>query len=160
MKDSKLLRFLFGYCVIITTVLLIYFDKSSIYDAIPRFDMMKLKVIAARCGRFPTVEHVTIDNLYWQVLQMPNGFISIYNAYLDLRQNKSVVRVLVLAHGGNLSTDQLYCQLWRDETTAATAVRPSEIMLMWGELSFLFVRVLMKNFIQLEGLERKQLSML
>jgi hypothetical protein len=139
MKDSKFLILVIGYCVIIATCFLLYFDKTSIFDRFTRFQLIKQKVFDGSCGRFPTDEHVTIDNLYWQVLQTPNGFVNLYNAYLDLRQNKSVVRINVLAREAKLTTDQLYCQLWSDETKAATAVRPSEVLLMWSEFESSFV---------------------
>jgi hypothetical protein len=129
MKHSKLFYFVIGYCVLVSTLLLIFLDKSSLFDTISKFELKKVET----CGRFPSAEYVTIDNLYWQVLQTPNGFVNIYNAYLDLRQNKSVVRINVDAICLNESR-KFYCQFWKDEVSAPTVVKATEKLLAWREM--------------------------
>ena len=87
------------------------------------------------CSRFPTSEHVTVDNLYWQVLEHSRGFLRLMNAYLDQRQNKSAIRINVSSMLIN-KTDIFHCQFWFDDKSPPTIVKATEVLLMWGELDF------------------------
>jgi hypothetical protein len=48
------------------------------------------------CGRWPQEQDITIDNIIWQVLSIPKGFYKLMNAYLDTRENKTIVRVSLI----------------------------------------------------------------
>ena len=84
------------------------------------------------CGRYPSSEHVTVDNLYWQVLEHSRGFLRLMNAYLDLRQNKSVVRINANSKKLN-ATHIFHCQFWNDDKSLSTVVKATEVLLMWGQ---------------------------
>lgn len=112
------------------------------------FNSNRLKSIkneTKTCGRFPQEEDVTVDNLIWQVLQLPKGFVKILNAYLDTRQNKTVVRINV--NSVILSKfDVFYCQFWFDDDlnketgkSNPTVVKATEVLLMWGDSGKLFL---------------------
>jgi hypothetical protein len=86
------------------------------------------------CGRFPTEAQITVDNLFWQILELPKGFVNILNAYVDLRQNKSVVRVNVISFELNVNvTDVIHCQMWFGEEKSPKVVRAREVLLIWSE---------------------------
>lgn len=119
------------YCFVVIVICMILLDKSKTFNILPKFIKVDLNS-SERCGRFPTEEHVVIDNLYWQILELPKGFLNILNAYLDLRQNKSVVRInvnSVLLNESNV----FYCQFWYDEVSPPAVVKASEVLLMWSE---------------------------
>jgi hypothetical protein len=40
---------------------------------------------SSQCGRYPQKSDILIDNVNWQVLQIPIGFVYILNAYMDKR---------------------------------------------------------------------------
>lgn len=87
-----------------------------------------------QCGRLPKEENITINNFIWQVLEIPKGFYKLMNAYLDERENKTIVRVSVI--GGDqldIKTDVIYCQFWFDEVpgTQPTVVKATQFIMMW-----------------------------
>lgn len=85
------------------------------------------------CGRFPEKEHITVDNTIWQLMELPKGFVRILNAYLDTRQNNSVVRLNV--HSVHLNeSDVFYCQFWFDDVTEPTVVQATEVLGMWSKV--------------------------
>jgi hypothetical protein len=81
------------------------------------------------CGRFPTEQHITIDNVIWQVAEHPRGLVKILNAYLDLRQQKSVVRINVNSIALN-NSDIFHCQFWDENGNQLSVVRSTEILQM------------------------------
>lgn len=84
-----------------------------------------------KCGRFPQEKDITIDNTIWQVLEISKGFVKILNAYLDTRQNKSVVRINV--NSVNLTeSDVFFCQFWFNDSSNPIVVEATETLLMWG----------------------------
>jgi hypothetical protein len=89
----------------------------------------KLKV--SSCGRLPREENILIDNVIWQVLETPFGFIHMLNAYLDARWNRTVVRINVIAPPLNITTQKLYCQFWFDKESQPLVVEASEFQTMW-----------------------------
>lgn len=90
----------------------------------------------------PTEEHITIDNEIWQVLETPNGFVKLLNAYLDTRQNRTVVRVNV--NSVPINASMILCQFWFDEKSAPLIVQPSEIGKMISEFLLSFLKKMSK----------------
>jgi hypothetical protein len=126
------LKHVFGlvaYGAFITIVFIICSDYQEISD------MLNPRTSNKTCGRFPTEERILIDNLYWQVLENYGSSLSILNAYLDLRQNKSVVRLNVNSQVLN-SYEAFYCQFWFDGSKRPKIVQSNEVVLMWSELKF------------------------
>lgn len=92
-----------------------------------------------KCGRFPKEEHITIDNVIWQVMETSNGFVKLLNAYLDTRQNRTVVRVNV--NSVTINESMIFCQFWFDENPAPYVVQASEVFSMWCEFLALNIRI-------------------
>jgi hypothetical protein len=127
MKHLKSL-FCFLAGVPLTLIYVIYCTR----DPIEREVIYLNKNQSTSCGRFPREEDITIDNTIWQVLEISKGFVKILNAYLDTRQNKSVVRINV--NSVNLSeSDVFYCQFWFDGSSKPKIVKATETLLIWGE---------------------------
>ena len=84
------------------------------------------------CGRFPSEGDIMVDNVIWQVMGHPKGDVKILNAYLDLRQNKSVVRINVSSVPLN-NSDVVYCQFWYNDRHEPTVVRAVDILQMRRE---------------------------
>lgn len=86
-----------------------------------------------KCSRYPTVSDVFYDNIYWQVLEMPKGFVKLYNAYLDDRKNKTIVIVNVMSHILNIEQDAIFCQFWfeADMFVEPLVVKADRFILMW-----------------------------
>lgn len=84
------------------------------------------------CGRFPEEKHIMTDNVVWQVLEIPKkGFVKILNAYLDQRQNKTVVRINVNSPPLENQKDIFYCQFWFVNNSQPYIVRTSNIRTLW-----------------------------
>jgi hypothetical protein len=78
---------------------------------------------SSQCGRYPQKSDILIDNVNWQVLQIPIGFVYILNAYMDARFNQNTVKINVNAPVAlNISTTKLFCQLWFDDGTMDSLV--------------------------------------
>lgn len=92
-----------------------------------------------QCGKLPHEGNITIDNVIWQVLEIPKGFYKLMNAYLDERQDQKIVRVSVIGNRLNISEDAIYCQFWFDENpeTQPNVVKATQFILMWLECKFL-----------------------
>jgi hypothetical protein len=90
-----------------------------------------VKINKIGCGRYPEEQHILIDNVVWQALELPNGFVKLLNAYLDTRHNKSVVRINVNGIELKNESDTIFCQFWFDGSTHPYVVKPSAIDLMW-----------------------------
>jgi hypothetical protein len=84
------------------------------------------------CGRFPKEKHIMTDNVVWQVLELPNkGFMKIMNAYLDQRQNQSVVRINVNSPFLENQKDSFNCQFWFANSSQPYIVGVSNIRTLW-----------------------------
>jgi hypothetical protein len=90
------------------------------------------------CGRFPEKDHINVDNVIWKILELQNGFVKILNAYLDLRQEQSIVRVNVNSIDLEIERDQIYCQFWFEgsESSEPQVTLATEFTLMWFECEF------------------------
>jgi hypothetical protein len=90
------------------------------------------------CGRWPQDQDITIDNVIWQVLSIPKGFYKLMNAYLDARQNQTIVRVSVIGDRLNIETDVIYCQFWFDDVSEAQpiVVEASQFVMIWPDSKF------------------------
>ena len=130
MKPLKFILFLVVYCALITIFCLIFLNTTDILNGFP--SIKNISKLEKSCGRYPVNEDVTVDNLYWQILEHSKGFVNIFNAYLDLRQNKSVIRINVLSKLLNES-DEFYCQFWNDKQASLGVIKATEVLLMWGE---------------------------
>ena len=86
-----------------------------------------------------------IDNVIWQVMEHPKGYVKILNAYLDQRQRKSVVRINVSSIPLN-NSDVVYCQFWHDNAHEPTVVRAVDILQMRRENIDRFERCLKVSF--------------
>lgn len=135
MKNAKLIKFFIGICVFKIVFYTILLQKPKVIHDLAKIRFIKSivqKEVIFKCGRFPKDEIVVTDNIFWQILETSNNFINIFNAYLDLRQNKSVVRIIANSRQIN-NTDNFHCQFWVDEYTEPQIVKVSEVLLMWGE---------------------------
>lgn len=130
MKTSRKWSILLAYCTLFTLVLLITLEKN--YPTNGLFHKKIVRTVTS-CGRYPKSEDVTVDNIFWQVLEHSRGFVGIFNAYLDLRQNRSVVQINVNSLVLNES-HSFHCQFWYNEKDPPTIVKPTKVLLMWGEL--------------------------
>jgi hypothetical protein len=88
------------------------------------------------CGRYPHSEDIFTDNLIWQVLETSFGFVYLFNAYLDSRWDKTVVRVMVIGAEKNITNAKFFCQLWYDEKSPPFVVEASEIQKTWFSSEF------------------------
>lgn len=66
------------------------------------------------CARFPQDEDIFIDNVIWQLLQTSQGLVKLFNAYLDKRWNKTIVKVFVNGpvHSNSSKNETIFCQFW------------------------------------------------
>jgi hypothetical protein len=83
------------------------------------------------CGRFPSENDIFRDNVYWQISNTPKGFMKLFNAYLDMRMNKTVVRVTAIHAGLDLANDTVYCQFWFKDYPSPYVVKAKEALLLW-----------------------------
>lgn len=124
MRLNRFLGFLkINFFIFLGVYLILFLGNFSNFNLLPKRES---------CGRLPTEEHITVDNLIWQILELPKGFMNILNAYLDLRQNQSTVRVNAISVLLNES-DVFHCQFWFDNKRLPSVVKAREVLLMWGE---------------------------
>lgn len=91
----------------------------------------KPKQNAITCGKYVHVEKIFTDNLVWQVLETPFGFLNLLNAYLDARWNRTIVRINVIAPPINIQTHTFFCQFWFGENSQPIVVKASEFQTLW-----------------------------
>lgn len=86
------------------------------------------------CGVYRRDEDIFTDNLIWQVLEIPRGFVRLLNAYLDGRNNKTIVRINASGIRLDFDKDKIFCQFWSENSTAEPyVVQASEYLLMWDK---------------------------
>ena len=126
MKQSK--RFQLIVSIIILIVIFNFFKVFLI-------EKVDVKPLLNSCGKFPEGKDITIDNLIWQVYEHPKGFIKLLNAYMDMRQNLSIVRINTHSFSSlNTTTDSVYCQFWFDDSSSPYVSKATEYLLVWGKV--------------------------
>lgn len=101
------------------------------------------------CNELKKPNEVLIDNVIWQVLELPEGRVNLLNAYLDTRFNRKYVRINSLGpYGLNKTFNQIYCQFWFEDQTKVKIEKVSKFVNLWisyvnipSEL-FFYVKVL------------------
>jgi hypothetical protein len=126
MRYQKVFTASLVYSFFVTLICMLFY-----FNLVPSIDK-KLRRQFNTCGRYPTEKDITVDNLYWQILSHSKGLVNILNAYLDLRQNKSVVRINVISHFIN-NSDTFYCQFWFNGTNTPLVVKATDVLQMWSE---------------------------
>ena len=111
------------FSVLVMIILMIYSSLDYKKEETPHW--------VKKCGRFPHEKDIFIDNMIWQVMEHPKGFVKIYNAYLDRRFNKTIVKVNVNGPLLSIKLDKIYCQFWLDaDTVEPIIVRAVDFQLM------------------------------
>lgn len=109
-------------------------NQKQIYE---KSNLQQLNFEQKTCGRFPEKKDISIDNVIWQILELKNGFVKILNAYLDTRQNKTVVRINVNSIDLKIERDNIFCQFWFEGSEEQPVVtQATEYVLMWFECKF------------------------
>lgn len=110
-------------CLFAVTLLAIYlFNKTLV--------TVNSIGMSSKCGRYPKDSEVPIDNMMWQILRNPSGFLYLMNAYLDLRWNKTVV-VNAIGAGLKLTVDKIFCQYWFEEQEQPIIVKALNLQSLW-----------------------------
>jgi hypothetical protein len=121
-------------------ILLIFFGIAMIFSF--NFETKKLSFVSKfmakekeKCGQLPQKENIIVDNIIWQVFQIPKGIYKLMNAYLDTREHVMVVRVAMMGDTLNIKTDAIFCQFWFEELTETqpSVVRATHFFMMWPE---------------------------
>ena len=97
-----------------------------------------LKNSKISCGRLPPEEDILVDHVIWQALQTAKGSYKLLNAYFDDRQNKTVVRVIMMGDQLNVTKDEFYCQFWLDEEpdSIPVVVKATQNIKIWSDCEF------------------------
>lgn len=104
---------------------------SAVYLIAKKYQFSEEIYELERCSRYPELTDIFYDNIYWQVLKIPSGFVKIFNAYLDDRRNQNIVKINVLSFLINITTDTIYCQFWYDEVSEPVVIKATEYQMMW-----------------------------
>ena len=126
-KVQKLFLMLLVNAILIYVT--IYVMLSTIFVPSPGFT--KQSTISNKCGRFPEEKDIFIDNIVWQVLDTPIGFIKLLNAYVDDRWNKT--EVIINANGPKMYPKPIsfYCQFWYSNSDEPIIVNTSTVQSLW-----------------------------
>lgn len=91
-----------------------------------------MKSLESACGHFPKQSDILIDNVVWQLLEIPpNVSMKLLNAYLDTRTNQTLVRINSMGSHLNISHDTIFCQLWFDGKVEPVVVKASSYDYLW-----------------------------
>lgn len=95
---------------------------------------MRPTELIQQCGRYPSLSELSIDNLYWQVLETSsNGTIKMFNAFYDARkhfENDPVIRILSFI--SQMESEVVtFCQLWFDGIKEPQVVEVFEYRILW-----------------------------
>lgn len=115
--------------IVLVVTLCIYFDNAEDVD----YNAEQSQVSRKNCSRYPRDEDIFTDNLIWQVFELPRGFIRLLNAYLDDRNNHTIVRINASGMKLDLKKDKIFCQFWFENTEEPYVVQASEYLLMWDK---------------------------
>jgi hypothetical protein len=88
----------------------------------------------ATCGRRPTANDIYTLSTYWQVMKASNALFYLHSAYYDERmllKGSSFVRILLLSSKYDISDQQLFCQLWYENSNEIVLARVDEKQLLW-----------------------------
>lgn len=88
-----------------------------------------------KCSNFPRDEEIPLDHEIWQTLTIPKGDYKIMNAYVDDRENETVVRVIMAGYELDYQNDHIYCQFWFEDSPNAVPFvqKATEYFFMWAE---------------------------
>jgi hypothetical protein len=117
-------------------LVLIAFKLASNLDFFSnQFDVLSsLKINNGKvCGKLPEAEKILRDNTHWQILKTPKRIVKLFNAYLDSRPEKSVVRMTLLTTKLDITEEPIYCQLWFQGRSYPTVVKATELFLAGQE---------------------------
>jgi hypothetical protein len=86
------------------------------------------------CSKFPRDEEIQIDHEIWQTLTIPKGDYKIMNAYVDNRDDETVVRVMMAGYELDYNSDHIYCQFWFEDSPNAVPFvqKATEYFMMWS----------------------------
>lgn len=127
-KMKTLQKYILTFCVLSLFLFAILF-KTSI-------NVKPIKA-APKCGRFPKQTDIDYDNEMWQVLINSDGPLYLWNAYLDLRWNKSVV-VNAIGAGLNQTAESFFCQYWYEARDDAIVVQAFRFQNLWRVRELIF----------------------
>jgi hypothetical protein len=83
-----------------------------------------------KCGRYPKQIDIHYDNEMWQILYNPDGRLFLWNAYLDLRWNRSVV-INAIGAALNQTAENFFCQYWFEGKDDPIVVQAFRFQNLW-----------------------------
>ena len=109
------------------------YSRSIFYENIPiqyynstfSYRMVSSEEERRSCHKFPSLQDLKFNNLYWQVHDSGTVTFYLYGAYLDLRQyktNGSFVRILGMVDGQR-NHDESFCIFWYENTLGITGAK-------------------------------------
>lgn len=87
------------------------------------------------CAKFPLLQDLQFNNIYWQVLKVKMSSFYLYSAFYDdrmLSAPRPSVRVLGMINRNVILFD-VYCQLWFDEVPSPVISKISEFSFIWNK---------------------------
>ena len=128
------MRVYFKHFAIVTFISII----GSVYFLKQVSQTQKVNSSKISCGRLPQEEDILVDHVIWQALQTTKGSYKLLSAYYDDRQNKTIVRVIMMGDQLNVTKDEFYCQFWLDEEpdSVPVVVKATQYIMIWAESEF------------------------
>lgn len=139
----KLKRLTLILILSLITILLVTITDDSVFEVKFKPNTSNQRNVKT-CGRYPRENDILRDNSFWQVSKTPKGLMKLFNAYLDTRMNKTMVRVTIMAAETSFPNDTIFCQFWFKNVEAPYVVKASEALLLWqrGEFSLVLYKSL------------------